>query len=150
MNKHSPRPYENDYSGAWRGHCKSLESAIGAAHKRLVAGEYRTCTISLDGTAEARLHWTPMGIMTWGPQDHQQPKERTEMRTSLKGHPLPETEDEFHTLLADGTLKYRCCFRCDNQFSRGNVHTASGWRETQITGFCETCFDTVTDEGEPA
>ena len=43
------RPFENDYAGAWRGHCKSRESAITAAQKHCVQDGYRACTISENG-----------------------------------------------------------------------------------------------------
>lgn len=61
------RPYETDYSGAWPGHAKTLEGAIIAAHKRLVHGQYRRCTVTGPQGTEARLTWTPMGVMTWSP-----------------------------------------------------------------------------------
>lgn len=42
--------------------------------------------------------------------------------------------------------EFTSCLRCKNAFSDSNVFTSLGWKETQISGFCETCFDTVTKE----
>lgn len=33
------------------------------------------------------------------------------------------------------------CACCGEPFSDANVHTPDGWKETQISGMCETCFD---------
>jgi len=38
------------------------------------------------------------------------------------------------------------CVDCGNAFTEENVHTADGWRETQISGLCEDCFDLATEE----
>lgn len=35
------------------------------------------------------------------------------------------------------------CFICDEPFTEKNCFTDSGWKETQISGFCESCFDGV-------
>lgn len=40
------RPFETDYSGAWRGHCKTRESAILAAMRHVVNNGYSHCTIT--------------------------------------------------------------------------------------------------------
>lgn len=39
------------------------------------------------------------------------------------------------------------CIDCHEGFSSVNTHTALGWRETQISGFCERCFDAIFEEG---
>jgi hypothetical protein len=36
------------------------------------------------------------------------------------------------------------CLRCGDQFSPANTFSEAGWRETEISGFCEACFDEVT------
>lgn len=41
-----PRKFETDYAGAWRGHCKTRESAINAAMRHLTLHGYRACTIT--------------------------------------------------------------------------------------------------------
>lgn len=40
------RKFETDYAGAWRGFCKTRESAIVAAVKHIVNDGYKTCTIT--------------------------------------------------------------------------------------------------------
>jgi len=45
-NTGSPRPFQTDYAGAWRGHCKTRESAIIAAAKHLVNDGYARATIT--------------------------------------------------------------------------------------------------------
>jgi hypothetical protein len=40
------RRYETDYTGTWRGYCKSRESAIIAAIKHVVNDGYTSCTIT--------------------------------------------------------------------------------------------------------
>jgi hypothetical protein len=42
----SPRPFQTDYAGAWRGHCKTRESAIIAAAKHLVNDGYSRATVT--------------------------------------------------------------------------------------------------------
>lgn len=38
------------------------------------------------------------------------------------------------------------CRRCKQPFTPDIVFTASGWRETAISGVCEKCFDEMYDE----
>ena len=47
--------------------------------------------------------------------------------------------------------KYEKCISCKQRFTDNNVHTDAGWRETQISGLCEDCFDGITlyDEDVP-
>lgn len=33
------------------------------------------------------------------------------------------------------------CLLCKQVFSNKNVYSAAGWKETQISGLCEKCFD---------
>lgn len=51
------RPYETDYAGLWRGHCKTRESAILAAMKHVVTDGYTRATITdtTTGTVVARV-----------------------------------------------------------------------------------------------
>lgn len=68
-------------------------------------------------------------------------------RSILGNHFLPENEQEFNDLLAEGKyLKVKECLSCSAPFSGENTHTTAGWKETQISGFCENCFDEVTKE----
>ena len=69
------------------------------------------------------------------------------MRQSLRGHPLPESQADFEHLLASGpTPQHTECCLCRTHFDENNVHSAAGWRETQISGYCEDCFDALFDE----
>lgn len=61
------------------------------------------------------------------------------MKTSIvSGALLPESAAEFATLRAP---RYRVCIFCEAPFSDANVKSALGWRETQISGTCESCWD---------
>lgn len=66
----------------------------------------------------------------------------------LKGNLLPNSEADF----ADNydAMKFKRCLSCNNRFSNDNVQTLLGWRETQISGFCERCFDNFTSDDETA
>ena len=33
------------------------------------------------------------------------------------------------------------CIDCGQPFTSENVHTVDGWKETQISGNCEDCFE---------
>lgn len=46
------RPFETDYAGVWRGHCKTREGAIIAAIKHIVRDGYFKCTITDRRTEE--------------------------------------------------------------------------------------------------
>ncbi len=37
------------------------------------------------------------------------------------------------------------CVACGSRFGDTNVYSEAGWLETQISGLCELCFDTVAD-----
>lgn len=39
-----------------------------------------------------------------------------------------------------------CCIVCKEEFSKKNVFTEEGWRETKISQMCEKCFDSITDK----
>jgi hypothetical protein len=67
------------------------------------------------------------------------------MEIGLKGNLLPTCEADF----ADNAIamRYLRCICCNAPFSSQNTQTRLGWRETQISGFCEACFDdTFKDE----
>lgn len=40
------RKFETDYAGAWRGFCKTRESAIIAGIRHILQDGYTTCTIT--------------------------------------------------------------------------------------------------------
>jgi len=66
----------------------------------------------------------------------------------LKGNLLPDSEADF----ADNydAMKFKRCVKCDKGFTSDNVSSRLGWRETQISGFCETCFDNLFSDDETA
>lgn len=41
--------------------------------------------------------------------------------------------------------KYTHCINCSSEFNSKNTFTKEGWRETQISGMCERCFDLLFD-----
>lgn len=72
------------------------------------------------------------------------------MVPSLKGGFLPESQEDFGKLAEEGGLRAVKCYACRQPFSNANVRTHLGWRETQISGMCENCFDELfADPQEP-
>ena len=63
---------------------------------------------------------------------------------------IPSNVDEFNELAATQGNFQLVCLECDKPFSLSNVHTSEGWKETQLSGLCEDCFDGLfEDEGDP-
>lgn len=60
----------------------------------------------------------------------------------------PENMDEFRELAATSGQTFTKCVTCERPFTNDNVKTAAGWRETQITGICEECFDSLFEDDE--
>jgi diaminopimelate epimerase len=46
------RPFQTDYAGAWRGHCKTRESALRAAVRHVVDDGYSRATVTDVRTGE--------------------------------------------------------------------------------------------------
>jgi hypothetical protein len=72
------------------------------------------------------------------------------MRPSLqRGKLLPESYDDFLTLVVNGQATYTHCRMqtCRRAFGPSNTHTPRGWAETQISSMCEDCFDDLFKEG---
>jgi hypothetical protein len=44
-----------------------------------------------------------------------------------------------------GLPRFTHCVVCGEPFSVANVYSRAGWIETQISGQCELCFDTLAD-----
>ena len=65
------------------------------------------------------------------------------------GVDLPENFADFHFLAGRNKLQFSKCIECSNPFSDANVVSRAGWLETQISGMCENCFDTLFAEEEP-
>jgi hypothetical protein len=38
------------------------------------------------------------------------------------------------------------CIKCKKPFDDTNVFTKAGWKETELSGFCEKCFDDMFKE----
>lgn len=69
------------------------------------------------------------------------------MTPSLKGGYLPESPQDYIALTTTpGALRYTKCCDCKQPFTQLNVKSLLGWRETQISGMCETCFDKLFQE----
>jgi hypothetical protein len=68
------------------------------------------------------------------------------MEIGLKGNLLPSKEAEF----ADNypNMKFKHCVSCNELFTKENTYTLAGWRETQISGFCEKCFDELFKDND--
>lgn len=60
----------------------------------------------------------------------------------------PNSYQEFVDLARSAQQIQLCCLSCGATFTPENVHTAAGWRETQISGMCEDCFDELFAEPE--
>ena len=56
---------------------------------------------------------------------------------------LPESAEDFVNIERPTFTK---CYTCGQPFTRVNVFTTLGWRETQISGMCEACFDELFKE----
>ena len=70
------------------------------------------------------------------------------MTPSIKGGWLPESFEEFEQLRSRGRAKEARCFMCGEDFGPGNTRSSWGWRETQISGTCERCFDELMAAGD--
>lgn len=67
----------------------------------------------------------------------------------------PNSFTEFNQAKETGIPVWHECIECARPFDESNVHTVLGWRETQITGYCEDCYDAIFaddagSEDEPA
>lgn len=68
----------------------------------------------------------------------------------------PGSYREFVELMRSEAQPQVRCLACGEAFTAKNAHTAAGWRETQISGMCEDCFDELfaepegDDDDEPA
>lgn len=60
----------------------------------------------------------------------------------------PANYAEFQALIESLAPLRKFCLRCHEAFSEDNVRTPNGWRETQISGYCEDCWDEIFAEEE--
>jgi hypothetical protein len=58
----------------------------------------------------------------------------------------PTSEGQFRQALSDGIQLWTECVSCGSAFQSSNVYTPEGWKETQISGYCECCFDKLFEE----
>lgn len=70
------------------------------------------------------------------------------MIPSLKGGWLPSSLADFILLRNEQSLRFERCYSCSEEFTEKNVFTSLGWRETQISGTCEECFNEMFKEDE--
>jgi len=71
------------------------------------------------------------------------------MKASMVGDKmLPESLSDFDKLLDNGGETYINCSECGEVFSDDNTKSPAGWRETQMSGMCEACFDALHEEEE--
>lgn len=67
---------------------------------------------------------------------------------------MTEDMDRIRALLKEagferGLSQGDTCAHCGMTFTFDNVHTDAGWMETQISGLCETCYDSIVGTDEP-
>ena len=54
----------------------------------------------------------------------------------------PDSHEEAQRLQAEGKLRFPCCVNCWQSLATATAATTpAGWRETQISGMCEPCFN---------
>lgn len=68
------------------------------------------------------------------------------MIPSIRGGYLPESCEDFAVLQLAKAAPHLTCTSCREHFSEDNVHTSDGWKETQISGMCENCYDELFAE----
>ena len=61
---------------------------------------------------------------------------------------LPESAEEFKELVGKDAFRFNVCVKCGHKFSGLNTHSSAGWQETQISGYCEDCFDKLFQESD--
>jgi hypothetical protein len=63
-------------------------------------------------------------------------------------NPLQELKDRL-AMAAHGRLKDgKTCIQCNDPFTDENVYTDKGWKESQISGLCERCWNAMPQEPE--
>jgi len=70
------------------------------------------------------------------------------MIPSIKGGLLPESAEDFEQLQIARKARWTTCWSCEEPFSPENTRTVKGWRETQISQYCENCFDALFKDAE--
>jgi len=70
------------------------------------------------------------------------------MIPSIRGHYLPESYADFQQLVDLRIAKNQKCADCDRPFTSEIVKTPAGWKETQISGFCEVCYNALFTDAQ--
>ena len=70
------------------------------------------------------------------------------MKIGLRS-PLPESPEDFIALRDAGALRHHSCCMCKQPFTPSSATSPAGWRDTQIVGICEPCFDKLADAADP-
>jgi len=70
------------------------------------------------------------------------------MIPSIRGGLLPESEADFTLLRSKHQNRYWRCTSCDKPFTAERVKTSAGWKETQISGMCEVCYDALFQDAQ--
>lgn len=70
------------------------------------------------------------------------------MIPSIRGGLLPESEQDFRQLADTGKVPYLACISCKQPFTAERVKTSAGWKETQISGMCEVCYDELFQDAQ--
>jgi hypothetical protein len=71
------------------------------------------------------------------------------MKRGLKGNMLPESYEDSVELFIYGQPRYACCVLCGLTLCMPQAaKTEAGWRDTQIVGFCEPCYDGLFPQEE--
>ena len=61
-------------------------------------------------------------------------------------HPDTLTGREIEDIYRFNVPIYKECINCSQPFTDKNVYSQDGWKETQISGMCEQCFDITFDD----
>ena len=70
------------------------------------------------------------------------------MIPSIRGGFLPESEADFRQLEATRKASHLACISCKLPFTAERVKTSAGWKETQISGMCEVCYDELFQDAQ--
>lgn len=65
---------------------------------------------------------------------------------AINNQPRPTCLEDLKALSAKYPDIQTSCISCGAMFDEVNTHSVAGWRETQISGMCEDCFDELFKE----
>lgn len=76
-------------------------------------------------------------------------KEQMKADLFLLMHKIEEIRADFLNIfiaVSEHDWKNIHCVECKEAFTNKNVFTLDGWKETQISGYCEKCFDDLFND----